>query len=80
MAAALNGIDAIAFLGGIGEHMPTIRADVCAGLAYLGVGVDARRNSPETTDAFISPDGADVAVLRLHVREDWMMALAAVAA
>jgi acetate kinase len=77
MAAALNGIDAVAFLGGIGEHMPGVRADVCAGLAYLGVRVDAGRNSPETTDAVISPAGANVAVLRLHVREDWMMAIAA---
>ena len=77
MAAALNGIDALAFLGGIGEHMPTVRADVSAGLTYLGVHVDAVRNSPETTDTLISPAGANVAVLRLHVREDWMMAIAA---
>ena len=75
MAAALNGLDAIAFLGGIGEHMPGVRADVCAGLTHLGVRIDVSRNSPETADAVISPDGERVAVARLHVREDWMMAL-----
>ena len=48
MAAALGGVDAIAFLGGIGEHMPEVRADVCAGLAYLGARIDAERNSPAT--------------------------------
>jgi acetate kinase len=80
MAAALGGLEAIAFLGGIGEHMPQVRADVCAALAYLGVSVAAARNSPETADALISPVGAAVAVARLHVREDWIMALAAVAA
>jgi acetate kinase len=77
MAAALNGVDAIAFAGGIGEHMPQVRADVCTGLGYLGVEIDAARNSPETTDVLISPADERVAVARLHVREDWMMALAA---
>jgi len=79
MAAALNGVDAIAFLGGIGEHLPDVRADVCAGLAHLGARIDAARNTPETADALISPERAPVAVARLHVREDWMMALAATA-
>jgi acetate kinase len=77
MAAALNGLDAVAFMGGIGEHMPGVRAEVCAGLSHLGVRVDGSRNSPETADALISPAGANVTVVRLHVREDWMMALAA---
>jgi len=36
MAAALNGLDAVAFLGGIGEHMPSVRADVCAGYLIWG--------------------------------------------
>lgn len=79
MAAALNGLDAVAFLGGIGEHMPAVRADVCAGLSHFGVQVDRSRNSPETADALISPAGANVTVVRLHVREDWLMALAACA-
>jgi acetate kinase len=80
MAAALNGIDALTFAGGIGEHMPQLRADICAGLTYLGVRIDPARNSPATDDALISPAAAEIAVARLHVREDWMMALAAVAA
>lgn len=79
-AAALDGLDAIAFLGGIGEHAPGVRADVCAGLSFLGVRVDAARNGPESGDAVISPAGDAVAVLRIHTREDWAMALAAAAA
>lgn len=78
MAAALGGIEALSFAGGIGEHMPRVRADVSAGLAYLGVRIDAERNSPAAADAIISPREAEVAVARLRVREDWMMALAAV--
>jgi acetate kinase len=77
MAAALGGLEAVTFAGGIGEHMPGLRADVCSALAYLGVALDASRNTPATADAVISPAGAEVVVARLHVREDWMMALAA---
>jgi acetate kinase len=78
MAAALGGVEAIAFLGGVGEHMPGVRADVCAGLSHLGVRIDAERNSVQTADALVSSPLASVAVARLHVREDWIMALAAV--
>ncbi len=80
MAAALDGLEALAFLGGIGERAPAVRADVCAGLSFLNARVDAARNGPESDDAVISPAGSAVPVLRIHTREDWAMALAAVAA
>jgi len=44
MAAAMNGIDALVFTGGIGEHAPVVRSRACAGLAFLGVAVDEQRN------------------------------------
>ena len=44
MAAALGGVDAVAFTGGVGEHDAELRARVVAGLGFLGVGVDERRN------------------------------------
>jgi len=40
MAAVLDGIDMIVFTGGIGEHAPAIRADICAGLRHLGIILD----------------------------------------
>ena len=43
-AAALGGLDTIVFSGGIGENSPVIRARICAGLRFLGVFLDARRN------------------------------------
>ena len=43
-AAALGGLDTIVFSGGIGENSPAIRARICAGLRFLGVFLDARRN------------------------------------
>jgi acetate kinase len=38
MAAALGGIDALAFTGGVGENAAEIREETCAGLGFLGVG------------------------------------------
>lgn len=44
LAAALGGLDLLVFTGGIGEHAAPVRAEVCAGLAHLGIAIDARHN------------------------------------
>lgn len=43
--AAMNGADAIVFSGGIGENAPTVRARICEGLQWIGVGLDPELNS-----------------------------------
>lgn len=45
MAAALGGVDAIVFTGGIGEHAVAVRERVCAQLAWLGVDLDPAANA-----------------------------------
>ena len=45
LAAALGGLDALVFTGGIGEHSPEIRARVCAQAAWLGLALDAGANA-----------------------------------
>ncbi len=45
MAAAMNGLDALVFTGGIGEHAPPVRSAAAAGLAFLGVGIDEDANA-----------------------------------
>jgi acetate kinase len=45
LAAALGGLDALVFTGGIGEHAARIRRRVCEGAAWLGVTVDAAANA-----------------------------------
>lgn len=45
MTAVLRGLNTLVFSGGIGEHAPSLRAAVCAALAYLGVSVDERANA-----------------------------------
>ncbi|HEV2621780.1 MAG TPA: acetate/propionate family kinase [Frateuria sp.] len=44
MAAVLEGIDALVFTGGIGEHDAQARADICVGLAWAGIRLDPARN------------------------------------
>ena len=44
-AAALGGLDALIFSGGIGENAPVIRARICEGLDFLGVGLDRKANA-----------------------------------
>ena len=44
MAAALGGIDALVFTGGIGENDAATRAEVAAGCAWLGLALDEERN------------------------------------
>jgi acetate kinase len=43
--AAMNGADAIAFAGGIGENSPEVRARICSGLEWLGIAVDDAKNA-----------------------------------
>ncbi|MER1941879.1 acetate/propionate family kinase [Castellaniella sp. FW104-16D08] len=44
LSAALGGLDRLVFTGGIGANAPDIRAQICDGLAYLGVTLDPERN------------------------------------
>ncbi|MFO1090476.1 MAG: acetate/propionate family kinase [Hyphomicrobiales bacterium] len=44
LAAALEGLDCIVFTAGIGENSPRVRAEVLAGLGFLGVDLDAAAN------------------------------------
>jgi acetate kinase len=44
LAAVLGGLDTLVFTGGIGENAAAVRAEICAGLAHLGVTLDATSN------------------------------------
>jgi acetate kinase len=43
--AAIGGVDAIVFAGGIGENAPAIRARICEGLDWFGISIDASKNT-----------------------------------
>ena len=50
MTASLGGLDGLVFTGGVGENAPRVRAEACAALGYLGVGIDAPRNESGAGD------------------------------
>jgi acetate kinase len=70
MAAAMNGIDALVFTGGIGEHAPVVRSRACTGLEFLGVAIDQERNLAASGDAEITAAGARVRTVVVSARED----------
>jgi acetate kinase len=70
MAAAVGGIDALAFTGGVGEHSAAIRERAAAGLAFLGVELDHAGNAAAHGDAEIGAAGADTRTLVITARED----------
>ena len=70
MAAAMNGLDALVFTGGVGEHDASVRAEAAGGLAFLGVAVDPDLNRGATGDTEISAPGAAVRTVRITARED----------
>ena len=70
MCAALGGIDGLVFTGGAGEASPRLRADVCAGLGFLGVRVDDALNLVSSGDALVSSGNASPSVLVVEARED----------
>jgi acetate kinase len=74
MAAAMDGLDALAFTGGVGEHAPAVRAAAAAGLGFLGVTLDEARNDAAREDAEIGATGAAVRAFVVTAREDLEMA------
>jgi acetate kinase len=71
MAAASGGLDALVFTGGVGEHIPEVRAAAAAGTAFLGVDLDLARNDDYGGgDAILSPAGAPIATIAIAARED----------
>ncbi|HUB34399.1 MAG TPA: acetate/propionate family kinase [Bryobacteraceae bacterium] len=73
-AAAMNGLEAVAFTGGIGENSARLRAACLAGLEFLGVKLDKARNETESGDRLVSADDSKVAVLALATNEELIVA------
>jgi acetate kinase len=74
MVAALGGVDALVFTGGVGERSPEVRARVVAHLGFLGASVDDVRNAEDPADAAVSGPEATVAVLVVRAREELAIA------
>jgi acetate kinase len=77
LAAALGGLDAIVFTGGIGEHEVTVRERVCRGAAWLGIDLDPEANAghgpristvSSRTAAWVVPTNEELVIAR-HTRD-----------
>lgn len=77
LAAALGGLDALVFCGGIGENSRLIRQGVCADMGWLGITLDETANAAHAT--VISAACAPVSVLVLPTNEELVIARAAFA-
>jgi acetate kinase len=74
MAAAMGGIDLLAFTGGVGENSAEIRERAMDGLGFLGIAAEPHRNRAGAGDRLISPDGAAVQAFVITAREDKQIA------
>ncbi|MDD5175478.1 MAG: acetate/propionate family kinase [Sterolibacterium sp.] len=72
LAAALGGLDALVFTGGIGEHAAPVRQAVCAASRWLGIEIDPAANS--SNSICISRAAGKVSVLILPTNEEWIIA------
>ncbi|WP_317495919.1 acetate/propionate family kinase [Haloechinothrix sp. LS1_15] len=70
MAAAMNGMDVLAFTGGIGEHDAVLRNDVTNGLRFLGVAIDKVSNAHCLPGTDISAPGGSTRVVVVAAEED----------
>ncbi|MGE5286134.1 MAG: acetate/propionate family kinase [Micromonosporaceae bacterium] len=74
MAAAMDGLDALVFTGGVGENSAEVRAKAMGGLGFLGVRVDPARNEAGTGDREIGQPDAPVRSFVVNAREDKQIA------
>lgn len=72
-SAAMGGLDAFVFTGGIGENSPDVREEVCRNLEFLGIHLDSEKNAKN--EEIISADKSRVAVLRIPTNEELVIAL-----
>ncbi|MBM3736079.1 MAG: acetate/propionate family kinase [Acidobacteria bacterium] len=72
-AAALGGLDAVAFTGGIGENSAALREACCDGLEFLGIRLDPGR-AEGAVDRIVSYSGTSPAVVVLGTNEELVVA------
>src|SRR5207244_192422 len=73
-AAAMGGLDAVAFTGGIGEKSARLRFACCEGLEFLGIRLDEEKNERGVGDRVLSADDSRVTVLALATNEELVVA------
>ena len=73
-AAAMGGVDAVVFTGGIGENNPHYRTRVAEKLGFLGTAIDEEANSKRGQELEISVPGSKVKLFVIPTNEELMIA------
>lgn len=73
-AVTLQGIDAISFTGGIGEHDPFIRHQICQGMEWLGIHIDTALNDSVLETGIIHQEKSSVKIVVLPTNEELIVA------
>lgn len=73
-AAAMNGVDAIAFTAGVGENDAAGRKRICDSLSYLGVEIDEEVNKVRGKKTMISTADSKVKVMLMPTNEELAIA------
>jgi len=71
-AAAMGGLEAVAFTGGIGENSARLRAACTEGLEFLGIALDRSKNESGSGDRVVS--SGRVSVIALGTNEEVVVA------
>ncbi len=72
LAAALNGLDALVFCGGIGENSARIRHRICEDLHWIGLDLDDALN--QRNDTMVSTFSSRAHIFVIKTDEEWMIA------
>ncbi|MEM1237843.1 MAG: acetate/propionate family kinase [Pseudomonadota bacterium] len=75
LAAALNGLDAVVFTGGVGENSAEIRQRVCEGMEWIGIDMDRSRNADG--GPILSTELSRARILAIPTNEEMVIARAA---
>jgi acetate kinase len=73
--AAMGGLDAVVFTGGIGENSIMVRKNVCSNLEFLGIKIDEEANKNVKGECKISTEDSKVNILRIPTNEELVIAL-----
>ncbi len=74
-AAAMGGVDAVIFTGGIGENSSDVRTACCEDMQFLGIEIDEDLNISSDKEKNLSRQGSTTAILVIPTNEELVIAL-----
>lgn len=73
--AAMGGLDALVFTGGIGENSTEVRKAVCSNMECLGLELDLQKNETANEDTDLATENSKARILRISTNEELVIAL-----